>query len=219
MLIPFKDLVHRHGVQASGVLHLGANSGQEANDYAAEGVRRVIWVEAIPSLIPKLTQCAQRFPGAVVLQACVGERDGEPVLFHVASNEGQSSSIYELGTHAEEYPWVKYVAELPIATVRVDTLLRGRGIALDGDAWFLNADLQGAELVALKGMGELLKRFQWVYAEVNERELYKGCPKAPEVDEYLARFGFVTVETKMTEAGWGDRFYARAGLTSGAGRA
>ena len=39
MLIPFDQLFKRHNVQAQGVLHLGANTGQEAQAYADQGIK------------------------------------------------------------------------------------------------------------------------------------------------------------------------------------
>ena len=40
-------------------------------------------------------------------------------------------------------------------------------------AIFLNIDIQGAELLALKGMGELLHHFDYAYIEVNHDYVYK----------------------------------------------
>lgn len=209
MLIPFQDLFRRRGIKPAGVLHLGANSGQEAQEYQKVGVPKVIWVEAIPKIHQELVRNVERIPGHVALRACVGDEDGKPVTFHVASNGGQSSSVLELGTHKTEHPSVHYVGDIKTEMVRVDTLLLRHHIALPPGPWFLNADLQGAELMALKGMGNLIWEFQWAYLEVNERPLYVGCPLVGEIDEWMAERGFRGVETKMTGFGWGDKLFSR----------
>lgn len=208
MLIPFDQLFARYKIQAPGVLHLGANTGQEAEAYQKHGVKRVVWVEALPSLIPLLAAHVTRFPGQLVLCACLSDTNGQKVTFNVASNQAQSSSFLEFGTHATEHPTVRYVDSVELETVRADTLLERLEVDI-GENWFLNVDLQGAELLALRGMGTLLTRFRYVYIEVNERELYKGCPLVGEIDVYLASFGFVAKEVKMTGNGWGDKFYMK----------
>jgi hypothetical protein len=70
-------------------------------------------------------------------------------------------------------------------------------------------DLQGAELLALRGATETLRSVRFVYTEVNVDELYAGCAQLDEIDEQLV--GFVRMETALTPHGWGDAFYVRAG--------
>jgi FkbM family methyltransferase len=211
MLIPFDVLFKKYKLHPPGVLHLGANTGQEALAYARQGVKRVVWVEALPQAYTVLARNVAKYPGSVALLACLSDVDGEPVQFNVASNEGQSSSFLELGTHAQEHPSVKYVGRIPMTTVRADTLLERAGVAL-GPGWFLNVDLQGAELLALRGLGQLINHFDSVYVEVNERELYKGCPRIADIDAFLGLKGFLGRESKMTGNGWGDKFYTRCEL-------
>jgi FkbM family methyltransferase len=207
MLIPFDQLFRRHGVKPDGILHLGANEGQEAAMYHKLGVRNVIWVECIPEVYKKLVAHLVWFPGQRARLACVSDTDGQSVKFNVANNGGQSSSLLEFGTHTKEHPTVKFTETLQVTTSRVDTLLKSE---LMIGRWMLNADLQGAELLAMKGMGKLLvDRFDWAYLEVNERPLYQGCPLLPEVDAWMKDRGFDRREMQMTNFGWGDALFVR----------
>lgn len=209
MLIAFDYLFQKYAVKSEGVLHIGAHFGEEAKVYQAQGIARAIWIEALPDAFKQLVVNAGRVVGlnSTCLNACVSDEDGKEVVFNVASN-GQSSSFLKFGTHATEHPTVRFVRTLPMQTWRVDTLLAERNLKVGPD-WFLNIDLQGAELLALKGMGELLWDFRYAYIEVNVKELYVGCPLVEEIDDYLAQFGFVALESKMTGSGWGDKFYHR----------
>lgn len=209
MLIPFQELFQRHGIRPRGVLHLGANTGQEASEYARLGIKTVIWVEALPDIYERLLLHLKSFPGQSALQACLSDRDGEEVSFNVASNDAQSSSFLEFGTHAKEHPTVKFIRKVPLVTSRIDTVLTQRGIELEGSEWMLNADLQGAELLAMRGLGRFWSHFRYAYIEVNEKELYVGCPLVQDINEYLGTHGFVGVQTKMTGNGWGDKVYIR----------
>lgn len=212
MLIPFKDLFKHYGIKSTGVIHLGANTGQEADTYVEMGVKQVIWVEALPDICAQLHDHVRNRAGHhAVYCACLSDVNGEAVTFNVANNGGQSSSFLKFGTHAQEHPTVKFVQEMKMNTVRFDTLLEGFDLRRK-DGWFLNVDLQGAELKAMRGMGDILKHCAHAYVEVNRAELYKGCPLVGDIDNFLLPFGFLPMETKWTGAGWGDRFYTNPGF-------
>ena len=80
----------------------------------------------------------------------------------------------------------------------------------DIDYNFLNLDIQGAELKALKGMEEYLDKVDYIYTEVNEDYVYKGCALVSELDEFLGKYGFTRVETSWAgNCKWGDAFYIK----------
>jgi len=75
----------------------------------------------------------------------------------------------------------------------------------------LNADLQGSELQAFKGRGELLHDFDYVYSEINFKECYLGGALVEEIDAYLLQFGFQRVETgKVVGETWTDALYCKS---------
>ncbi|MDA1120877.1 MAG: FkbM family methyltransferase [Bacteroidetes bacterium] len=205
MLIDFKYLSQKYRFNPQGVLHIGASTGQEAQAYHDLGVKRVVWIEAIPSVYTLLCLHLQKFQGQEAVQACISDVTGERVKFHISSNEAQSSSMLEFGTHSQVHPDVTFVDEMFLMTSTVKDL----DLDLEGID-FLNIDLQGAELLALKGMGELLDNFKYAYLEVNEKELYTGCPLFPEINFFMRSAGFSFKEKKMCGSfGWGDAFYLK----------
>lgn len=206
MMIDFDTLWPKYGISPYGVLHLGASTGQEANTYYNHGVKEVIWVEANSEIFKRLQDHVKDIPGTTCIQACVSDRYSETYL-NISNNDSQSSSLLELGHHTIIHPEVHYVDKIPIKTFRVDDLLKD--FKIDGD-WFLNADLQGAELWALRGMGDLLNKFKWAYLEVNKKETYIGCAHIDSIDEYLNEFGFSRVETGEWVADtWTDALYMK----------
>lgn len=217
MLIDFRKLFPKYGIKPKGVLHVGANVGEEFEVYNELGIYRQIWIEADEHTFGKLTERVGRQSNVYAIHACVGDIDGEDVIFHVSNNGSQSSSIFELGTHKIAHPEVKYISDIPMKTKRIDSLFpfelynesSAPKLTLEGFD-FLNIDLQGAELKALRGMGDLLHQFKWAYLEVNKAELYKGCPMVEDLDMYLLGFGFRRVETKWVgNTGWGDALYIK----------
>lgn len=207
MMIDFDYLWPKWGVKPDGVLHLGANTGQERDVYLRHGVKKVIWVEAIPSTFEQLQEFVKHVPGTVCILACVSDKDGEEVTFNVSNNEQQSSSMLPLAHHKIIHPEVSYVSSFITKTNRVDSLLRN--FKLEGK-WFLNADLQGAELMAFRGCGDLLNRFDWIYTELNKKEVYAGCAIVEEVDAFLLDFGFKRAETgQWVGDSWTDGLYVK----------
>jgi len=205
MMIDFKQLWPKYGIKPDSVLHLGANEGQEAEVYERFKVDHVVWVEAIPEVFEKLAANVEKYGHSCML-LCVGDEDGKEVVFNVSNNESQSSSYLELGHHAIIHPQVFYERSFATTMRRIDKVFHPDSFKTGN--WFLNADLQGSELQAFKGMGPLIADFKWIYTEVNKKETYKGCALIEEVDEYLARFGFVRIETGNWVADtWTDALY------------
>jgi FkbM family methyltransferase len=206
MMIEFDILWPKWGINPTGVLHIGASTGQEAEVYYNHGVKDVIWIEGNGEVFKRLQDHVKDIPGSICIHACVSDRDGE-AYFNISNNDSQSSSILELGHHSIIHPEVHYVDKMPVKTHRVDELLKD--FKIEGD-WFLNIDLQGAELLALKGMGEMVNKFKWAYLEVNLKETYIGCPLIGEIDEYLKQYGFERVETgQLVAETWTDALYIK----------
>lgn len=76
-----------------------------------------------------------------------------------------------------------------IGTDTVDTTTLDK--AVTGPVDFLKLDIQGAELMALKGGEEVLKRCIAVQVEVSFVTLYEGQPCIAEVDWHLRQRGFI----------------------------
>jgi FkbM family methyltransferase len=206
MLIDFRQLFPRWNIKPTGVLHIGANVGEEAPVYHELGIKKVIWIEGNPELMPRLIENVSRYPGQKAHNFLIGDSKGAAVL-HISNNASQSSSVLDLGTHKIAHPEVHYVKDIPMEMRRIDDLFKD-GIGAEYD--FLNIDLQGAELMALRGMGEILKQFKWAYLEVNKAELYKGCPLVEDLDLYLLGFGLRRVETSWAgNSGWGDALWVK----------
>ena len=218
MLIDFRELFPKYNIQPKGILHIGANVGEEAPVYLELGITKQVWIEANPGIFEILKKNLESNPEAFALNWCISDIQ-EDVTFHVSNNGSQSSSILELGTHKEMHPNVHYTADLKMTAVTIDQVYMAHSysnpysilVPILNDLDFLNIDLQGAELKALKGMGTRLNKFKWVYLEVNFDHVYENCPLLPEIDEYLEGYGFRRVELKWASQNltWGDALYIK----------
>jgi FkbM family methyltransferase len=210
MLISFEEIdtvLKQHDIHITGALHIGAHECEEMGFYERLGLKHddLIWIDAIPSKVKENTEKGI----SNVYHAVIADEDEKQVDFHV-SNNIQSSSLLEFGTHLHEHPHVMYVDKLSMKTTTVDTFFKER--KCDPSHYnFWNFDIQGAELMALKGAKESINCVKAMYLEVNERELYKNCGMLEEVDKFLSTYHFKRVITRMTCHGWGDALYLMLG--------
>jgi FkbM family methyltransferase len=202
MLIPLDYLVQKYKVRFTGILHVGAHECEELIEYDKYlGRDKMLWVEALQD---KVDFCKARFRGILIENAVISDCV-ETVTFH-RSNNGQSSSFLDFGTHLEHHPHVQFVEEFPVQTQVLSSILDKYDIPFN----FVNLDIQGVELKALRGMETYLSSVQFIYTEVNSDYVYKNCGLVTEIDEYLEKFGFVRVETSWCgSTGWGDAFYVK----------
>jgi FkbM family methyltransferase len=201
MLIPLHEIVRKYNINFKGILHVGAHECEELTDYEKYIPRnKILWVDALPG---KVQFCKDKYPGVLIENAVVSDVI-ETVRFNV-SNNGQSSSMLNFGLHSHYHPQVHYITCFDAETKLLKDILP----KYDIDYNFLNFDIQGAELKALKGMEEYLPKVDYLYTEVNCDYVYEKCGLVSELDDYLKQFGLVRVETKWTECKWGDAFYIR----------
>ena len=191
------------GINITGCFHVGAHNCEELVYYNKMGIRDedIIWIDAIPS---KVDEAIKRgIPN--VYNAVITDTDDKDISFNIASNI-QSSSILELGTHKYEYPNIVYFNIIKTQGLTIDSFFERNNINPSKHN-FWNFDIQGAELLALKGATKSIKYAKAMYLEVNEKELYKKCGLINEIDMFLSKYNFKRVLTKMTPQGWGDALY------------
>jgi FkbM family methyltransferase len=198
MLFSFNELYAKYNMKIHGILHVGAHECEELVEYERILPRdRILWVEAMQE---KVDLCRSKYKGINIIQMVASDTVGK-VKFNIANN-GQSSSILELGTHKQHHPQIRYIDHVELETQLLSTL--------DFSYNFINLDIQGAELKALKGLGDKLRHVNYIYTEVNTEYVYEGCNLLPELDDYLATYGFKRVEAKVYSAyKWGDAFYIK----------
>jgi len=207
MLIPIQLLFNNFHLKIRGILHIGAHECEEQKSYLNLGINNnnIYWVEAMEN---KVNLMKSKNSNLNIYQALIDIEDNKEVTFNIADN-GQSSSILEFGTHSKHHPHVKMIGTQKLKTTRLDTLIKNNNIPVE-KLNFLNLDIQGKELDALKSMGDYINYIQYIYTEVNTEKVYKDCALLNEIDEFLKEKGFIRVACKMhNNCGWGDAFYIR----------
>src|SRR5438477_9526959 len=91
--------------EITGVIHIGANTGQERDAYADFDLD-VIWVEPISHVLQTLKSRIAAFPKQRAYKYLITGEDAREYNFHIATNNGEASSILPLYKHAEMWPSV-----------------------------------------------------------------------------------------------------------------
>lgn len=217
MIIPVEEL-DKYCPEFKGAIHGGAHALEEYLYYLPRNSGLVYWVEANP-LLAKQYQRKLKYNNNlskldVLYNYALWHTSGETMTLNIANN-GQSSSLLELGTHAVVHPEVEYVDKVDVETITLDDLAEKRWLEDEDpgmlEAQFLNLDLQGVELDVLRGATDLLTNsLRYLYLEVNRDPLYKGCGLVGEIDEFVGRFGFERVLTEIyPHLGWGDSLFVK----------
>jgi FkbM family methyltransferase len=183
------DLKQKIVLNSKGVLHLGAHNGQERYYYAKLGAS-VIWIEAIPDHYKILLKNIQEFSNQIGMLALLGSVNKKDTEFNLASNDGQSSSIYSFGDDTQ-FKNLHTTKIILLTMKRLDNLLSKKQI-LDYTHWVI--DVQGAELEVLKGAGKLLDYCYSLQVEVTSRDLYRDGANAQKVIDFLLLKGFINLQ-------------------------
>jgi len=193
-----------------GVFHVGAHECEEKEAYNKKGITdsSIVWVDGNLDLVNKM-----KLKGIPNVYFALVDEVEHDVQFHITNN-GQSSSILEMGSHATKYPNIVVTETRNQRTTTIQNLSIKESIDFT-KLNFWNFDIQGAELLALKGAGDLLKYADALYLEINTEEVYKNCARLNEIDDFLKEKSFVRVALSIykngrgIEDGWGDALYMR----------
>ncbi len=207
MMIPLSELIETYGVIPKGIVHIGAHEGQELESYLQHSVPRVVWIEANPTICETLRERLRPYPNHTAYQFAAHDTNGGYVDLNVMANTMSSSILYPK-KHLEFYPHVPVTQTIRVPTRTMDSFFEEEGLNAH-DFNFLNMDIQGAELLALRGFEKFLGHFDYVYTELNDDYLFTDCALTSEMDDFLSRHGFTRVATRMTNDKWGDALYVR----------
>lgn len=176
------------------VVDVGAQSlASEDHVYGqlrAAGVpHRVIGFEP---LADRLEERARDEAGEALTLLPYAVGDGGQHTLHV-NNDDATSSLFPLNDALNrDFEHLSHLATLrreAVETRRLDDVL-----PQDEPVDFLKLDIQGAELLALRGAERTLARTAVVHCEVEFAPLYLGQPLFPEVQSHLNARGFALID-------------------------
>lgn len=174
----------------SVIIDVGAHRGQfllaalEACPQA-----RLTAIEPQPAALSRLRAWLAGEPDrerVTLLAVAVADREGEALL-HVARRDDNSSLRPPTSAQTRLFPGTDTPGTIHVPVARLGRLLAEQDVPFDA---LLKIDVQGSEAEVLRGAGDLLRRFRWVYVECSAVELYQGQMLADAVTALLVDKGF-----------------------------
>ena len=177
----------------SGILHLGAHRGLEAEVYNWFG-KNVVWVEALPEIYEELVQNLHFYKNQKSFLALLTDKNNQTMKFNISNHDKACSSIFEFTENIKKSKiWSNrnhaMIKSISLKSITLDTLLEENQIdANNYNHWIL--DLQGAELLALKGGEKSLEKCNSLYIEVSTKNFYKEAVLWNDIKEWLITKNF-----------------------------
>lgn len=195
------------GIPLTGVIHVGANDGSsDVRLYESSGLGCCLMIEANPEVCQRLRKRCQGKAKFVVANNAISDRAG-PVPLHVMSFDG-CSSLLKPATLLEHYGQICEEKVVDVAGITLDALLAE--LELEPSRFnFLTVEIQGAELLALRGAVQALPHMDFLSVKVNFENVYEGCAQIEAIDDFAAEFGFRRVNTRSEHRAWATAIYAK----------
>jgi FkbM family methyltransferase len=180
-------------VKSSGILHLGAHRGKEAEIYQWFN-KKVLWIEANPNIFSDLNNHIKYYFKQVAINALLGDENKKKNFF-VSNRDASCSSIFDLSNDVKNKKlWknenIMMEKKINLTMKKLDTLLADKKIEIKNyNHWIL--DLQGSEIQVLKGSIDSLKYCKSMVVEISKKKFYEnGSTQWVDLKKFLEGQGF-----------------------------
>lgn len=202
------DYIDRKNINL--IFELGSRDGIEAislgnHYYNAD----VVSFECNPTTYHILQSNIKNYPKLSSYQYAVSDIDGIIDFYQsVHGNPGSSSIFKKTG----QYDYIENLVQNKIS-VQSTTLSTFLDNYNKKDIDIIWADLQGAELKALNGMGEYLNKVKFIYTEIEYKPIYENQALYFEIKSFLeSRNFFERHRDTVVENWWGDAIFVNKNL-------
>jgi FkbM family methyltransferase len=213
----FEHEALRH-IAKVGVVHVGADVGQEVGQYFNYGFENIILIEANPECYKILLSKFGDDPRIRVFNYAICDKQGT-VDFHIHTSRSGSTepaSILAMKRFKEIVKTLHTTKTIQVPAVTLDALFEKHQIAFTAYN-FINIDIQGAELLAFRGAQKLLSSIEVIVSEVNVVEMYENGALEGDVVEFLDKQGFdrmhaiyhALYDENSTFPAWGESLFVK----------
>lgn len=212
------ELIRSAGCPAPlGVIQVGASYGQEIDLFRENGLLKGVFIEPLDQPFKLLQSICKKNEGYIALQALCAESAGMIREFHIASNQGMSSSMLEPIKHLEIFQYVKFDQKINLTTTTVDNLIFNDSIVSEDIVATIDVlymDVQGAEYLVLLGALRTLKTINYIYMEHIRGELYGDCQPLLNYIILMDSLGFTINNVNYNSLQHADILFIRKSLAS-----
>jgi len=194
----------KHVNEVRGIIQVGANLAQEM-PFFRHFTDNIILIEPIPHLFEYLKN---RFPDLIVIHTGLGSTNDKMDLY-LSSNNGESSSVLKPKNVLSYYPNISFEDSIPIEVSRFDSLIEKFGIDMNNFN-VLVSDVQGYDLEAIKGFGDLINFIDLIIVEYINSNLYENDSNLDSINDYLKGYNFELLYTFDETLGSGNAVFKKS---------
>lgn len=210
MIIDIKKFAKNYNIKIKGVIHIGLHDGNEIYRYIFWGAKNILGFEPNEKIFRKLLKkkIVNYLPWVNLDLENIAVSNQTGISDFYVTSSDQSSSLLKLKNHLKIYPDIKEIYSTKVKTDTLNNIFFNKYKIKNYNC--INMDIQGAELLALKGSTKILDKIDIINTELNFDELYEGCGLAHEIDKFLKFYNFYRVETDLRfHHTWGDGLYVK----------
>ena len=200
------------------ILDIGACEAEDSIRYShLFPMAKIFAFEPVPENVKKAEQNILHYneKNITIVPVALCDVDGETKIYlsegrpKSTSEEGtwdygnKSSSILPPEKVTEVHEWLRFKKEISVKSITLKNFFIEKEINIID---FVHLDVQGAELLVLKGAGEYLKNIKAIWLEVEEIPYYKNQPLKKEIETFMKSNKFIKIKEKLTNL-TGDQLY------------
>jgi FkbM family methyltransferase len=201
------------------MFEIGCCEGEDTIKYSRLLPNGTIYAfEPLPKNFERTKENLARFKiqNAQVFNLALSDKKGS-AEFHVSSGTpsnkpktdwdygNKSSSLLEPDKHMEITDFIKFAEKITVQTETIEGFCNDHQV---NQIDFIHMDVQGAELMVMKGAGAMMGKIKAIWLEVANVSLYKNQPLAKEVEQFMKANGFTLVKNKTNKVA-GDQLYVQ----------
>jgi FkbM family methyltransferase len=207
------EVFMKYQIKPNGIIHIGAHMCQELNRYvniARVPINKIVFIEGNEMVYERCKFMFKTEFGIndlVLLNGVISDSENY-VEFNIPTWE-EAGSICKI--KPKDVSSLTKLCSYKTKTTTLPKILKDNN--LDYKLYdFLVMDIQGAELLALHGMDEIIDNFNYIFTEVSITSQYEDGVLFPELKQFLESKGFylVDMKTKNHETfEYGDALFKR----------
>jgi FkbM family methyltransferase len=220
MIETFLNTINTDTLKEYVIFDVGSRDCQQSIEFYNRFPNSKIYAfECNPNTIPICRKNIEKYSDRITLiEGAVADYDGEITFYPIDQqktitswkdgNPGASSLFKSNGTYSVEH----YVQnEIKTKCHRLDTIIKQYDIKRVDIIWM---DLQGAELMAFKGLGEFIHGVRYIHTEACHSPIYSGQALFKDIHEYLGSHG-MKLKNKLNLSVWfEDAIYGNENIPS-----
>jgi FkbM family methyltransferase len=206
------DIIVKFNLSKKGLIHIGAHWGEEAEEYDRIYFENILWIEADPDNYKILKNNISNYNNQKAINVLCSDKK-DIVFFNITNNQGHSSSLLDFDYKMIKNIWKGMTVEkkIKLQSQRFQDLVVDKQIDIYKYTTLV-LDVQGAELLVIKGFGKFLSNILLIQTEVNFKRLYKDSALFHQINSFLINEGFRRIYLSISDE-QGEAVYLKTNQT------